>query len=111
MSSRAYEAVELDVPGGAVAERLSRALEFASACSCIWAAFHWGGAAAAVPTVLPAALLVVPRRRPARLRLRLSGAGAVQLHEAGRPPVPVYLGRAEALRPDLVRGAEDEVMR
>ena len=31
--------------------------------------------------------------------------------EAGRPPVPVYLGRASALRPDLVRGAGDEVPR
>ena len=30
---------------------------------------------------------------------------------ASRPPVPVYLGRAAALRPDLIRGAEDEVAR
>lgn len=31
--------------------------------------------------------------------------------EAGRPPVPVYMGRAAALRPDLFRGAGDEVTR
>ena len=102
MSSRAYEAVEIDVSGGAVAERMSRALEFASACSCIWGAFHWGGAAAAVPTVLLAALLAVPRRRPARLSLCLSGSGAVQLREAGQPPVQLSPGRGSRLLGPLV---------
>ena len=97
MSSRAYEAVEIDVSNGALAEHMGRALEFVGACSCAWAAFRMGVVAGAVLTLLLVAWLAVPRCRPARLSLSLSGTGKVKLHEAGRPPILLSPGRGSRL--------------